>query len=774
VIFLHFVNGQTTVSTAQTLSVPGIKDKVTIRRDERWIPYIEAQNEDDLYFAQGFAMAQDRLWQMDLLRRVARGETAEIFGSTALERDKYWRRYGFAKICEETVNELRPEIKNALINYAKGVNYYISTLGESEWPPEFQILKYKPREWQPADSLVIGKILADALSSTWQSDLIKAAFAKLPKEKFDKLFPVEAPNDVILFGKDQVSQKSDDEKLVNSAKVNQINIENFIKTANIREESLAMVGLYSEKLAASNNWVVSGKRTFDGQPILANDPHLQASAPSIWYLVHLSTPSLRVAGVTLPGSAGVVLGHNNSIAWGATNVGPDVQDLYLETFDQNDKTKYKTPNGLVQAEVIREEIKVRQNPLDPNSLKTEILEITKTRNGVIIYEDKAGKKYALNWTAFNPKNSELEAFFYLNRARNWEDFKNALKTFGGPMQNFIFADTKGNIGWYAASKIPIRKKGDGSFPYDGATDDGKWVGSIPFEELPNLYNPPSGFIVTANQRIIGKNYKYQQLSRAFVSPHRARRIFELLNANPKLTVEAVRDIQYDTFNAMLSNLARSIVKQSAVSPETLKILGGWDGKMNADSRAALLASEIFNVFRRKVLTAALGQELGTMYGFGNDETFYEWLIKEQPQEWLPKEFASYAELYKSCEEETLKNLGANAMTMTYGSRGAIRFSHPLASAPLVGLRFKIDEIPRFGSGLSPNVGNSVSMRLIATPGNWDKTRHTITLGQDGNPQSPHWKDQLEAWKTGHTPVFPFSKSAIEKATKEMVGLTPKN
>jgi penicillin amidase len=225
---------------------------------------------------------------------------------------------------------------------------------------------------------------------------------------------------------------------------------------------------------------------------------------------------------------------------------------------------------------------------------------------------------------------------------------------------------------------------------------------------------------------------------------------------------------------MLSNLARSIVKQSAVSPETLKILGGWDGKMNADSRAALLASEIFNVFRRKVLTAALGQELGTMYGFGNDETFYEWLIKEQPQEWLPKEFASYAELYKSCEEETLKNLGANAMTMTYGSRGAIRFSHPLASAPLVGLRFKIDEIPRFGSGLSPNVGNSVSMRLIATPGDWDKTRHTITLGQNGNPQSPHWKDQLEAWKTGTTPVFPFSKSAIEKATKEMVGLTPKN
>ncbi len=263
------------------------------------------------------------------------------------------------------------------------------------------------------------------------------------------------------------------------------------------------IGFYAEELAESNNWVISGKRTADGKALLANDPHLDATAPGIWYMAHLSTPTMRVSGVTFPGSPGIVLGHNENIAWGATNVGPDVQDLYIETIEGS---KYKTPDGWSELGIRQEKIGVRQNPLKPD-VSIEMLEVQTTRHGPIILE-RSGKKYALKWTASDPSNFEFETFYYLNRARDWDDFKNALKRHGGAMQNFIYADVKGNIGWYAGGKVPLRKTGDGALPYDGSTNDGEWTGFIPFAELPNLYNPPEGFLVTANQRIVGTSYPH--------------------------------------------------------------------------------------------------------------------------------------------------------------------------------------------------------------------------------------------------------------------------
>ncbi|MFN3329682.1 MAG: penicillin acylase family protein, partial [Pyrinomonadaceae bacterium] len=430
------------------LTIEGLKEKVTIRRDGRWIPYIEASNEDDLYFAQGYVMASDRLWQMDLLRRVARGETAEIFGQATLEQDKYWRRFGFVKVVEKSYEILDPMLKRALENYSRGVNAYIQSLDEKSLPLEFKLLQYKPREWKPTDTMLIGKILAEALSTTWKLDLLHANLQKsLPKEKFADVTNIVMKYDVILFGKDTENSLEQ-----TTSKTNQINaqiLELAEKELAIRKESLQMIGFYAEDSAASNNWVISGKRTLDGKPILANDPHLPPTAPGIWYLVHLSTPEMRVAGVTFPGVPGVILGHNEFIAWGATNVGPDVQDLYMEEF--NAEGKYRTPNGWEMPVIRREEIKYRPNPLSPQT-ETQIFEFIETRNGVIILEEQ-GKKYALKWTALNPENQEFETFYHLNRAKNWEDFKAALKKYGGPTQNFVYADTKGNIGWYAAGRI---------------------------------------------------------------------------------------------------------------------------------------------------------------------------------------------------------------------------------------------------------------------------------------------------------------------------------
>ncbi|HEX8370325.1 MAG TPA: penicillin acylase family protein [Pyrinomonadaceae bacterium] len=766
-VFCLFAASVCPAQTApQALTAAGLKESVTVRRDERGIPYIEATGDADLYFAQGFVTAQDRLWQMDVFRRVARGELAEIFGRQILEEDKRWRRFGFAKIVEDGLPSLSPELRAALESYSRGVNAYIATLDDKTLPVEFRILQYKPREWRTTDSMIIGKILADALSSTWQTDLLRGTLQNLPKEKLADLTNNVTPYDVVLFGKDAEVQ-SPRSKVQSQLRITNYELRIADKETEIRRSSLERIGFYAEELAASNNWVISGKRTLDGKPILANDPHLLSSAPNIWYLSHLAAPNVRVSGVTFPGVPGIVLGHNEFIAWGATNVGPDVQDLYREQFDAQNRVK--TPRGWEQAKTRREEIKVRPNPLSP-ATETEVLEVFETRNGVVITEE-AGRKLALKWTALDPKNQEFEAFFALNRARNWEDFKNALRKYGGATQNFVYADVAGNIGWYAAGRIPIRRTGEGELPYDGATDAGDWTGYIPFDELPHLYNPAEGFIVTANQRIVGNSYKYQQVSRDAAPPWRARRIYDLINANPKITMNDVRDIQYDSFNIPLSNMAREIVKVSAL-PEVKQLLGGWDGRMTADSKGAVVANEIRNCLANQIA----GDNL-PVPSYVIRERIVDWAVREKSARWLPKRFAGYADLVNACEKDSLasleKRLGADKEKWVWGNVFQARFQHPLAIAPLIGAQFMTKPVGLNGSGQTPNVGSYVSMRLITSPGNWDATRHVIPLGQSGNPQSPHWKDQFEAWRTGSPQIFPFSKDAVMKASKEIVTLQPK-
>ncbi len=744
----------------EILTNGGLKGSVSVRRDTRSIPYIEASNDADLYFVQGYVTASDRLWQMDLLRRVARGETAEIFGKSTLEEDKRWRRFGFAKIVDDSLVHLSPELRIALDNYVRGVNSYIAMLNDKSLPVEFRILQYKPREWTAADSIVVGKILADALSSTWRNDLLRASLQSLPKDKLADLTNQVTPFDVVLFGKNTSSA----ERGMRNAESLGVGYESLLAKAEeadrVRESSLERIGFYAEDLAASNNWVISGKRTADGKPLLANDPHLRPSAPGIWYLTHLTTPAMRVSGVTFPGVPGIVLGHNESIAWGATNVGPDVQDLYIETFDADGN--YMTPTGMAKSITRREEIKVRSNPLKPET-EIVVLDVVETRNGPVILEE-GGKRYSLKWTARDPKNSEFEAFYFLNRAKDWNGFKNALRTYGGATQNFVYADVKGNIGWYAAGQIPIRKVGDGAFPYDGTTDDGEWTGSIPFDELPNLYNPKEGFIVTANQRIVGTSYKYQQISRDAAAPWRARRIYDLLKDDSKVTMDKVAAIQHDSYNIPLANLAKEIVAASAGSAETLSLLKGWDGRMTPDPKAALIVNEIRNCVGDKIAAANRPAP-----GFVIRERVLDWAIRDRSPRWLPSG-SDYPALMKSCDSEIRvsladpKRLGPDESKWNWGRLSLSRLPHPLAVAPLIGGQFATPQVGLAGSGQTPNVASAVSMRLIASPGNWDTTRHVIPLGQSGDPQSPHYKDQFEAWRTGTPMIFPFSKSAVEAGT----------
>lgn len=789
--------------TSNAIRIKGLKDTVTVRRDERGIPYIEAKNADDLYTAQGYVTASDRLWQMDLYRRLTRGELSEIFGrvsllgSTTVEQDKLHRKYGWHRIAKASVDGMSPQMKAALTAFANGVNAYIDSLDEKTLPPEFQILKYKPRHWTPEDTIVAGKLFPEGLSMTWDTDIMRAGLSDLPKEKLDKLLMEVSEDDVLVVGNDNVKSKavikSETQKISNDILAQAAQINAAVKA------SLQLTGFNIEDNAASNNWVVSGKRTVSGNPLLANDPHLDLTAPSVWYMVNLSMPGMRVAGVTTPGFPGVLLGHNEYIAWGATNLGPDVQDLYLETFDSNNPLKYQTPQGWKDAEVFREEIKVRKG-IATTETESEFFDVTVTRHGPIFLE-KDNKRYALRWTAFDPKANEAEGFFRFNYARNWKDFTDALSTYKGVTFNFVYADVAGNIGYYGAGGIPIRKSGNGSLPYDGAKDEGEWTGYIPLSELPSLYNPPDGMIVTANQRVVGKSYKHY-LNNEWPAPYRAKRIKELLLAKQKHDADSFRDIQADVFNSHLATFAdeilrltdylkykpKTITKDTFVDMpvpydklddgwyKTLTSLVVWDGKITVESKVAPIVAGIRSVFRRKIIEAAVGKERLNSFSWSNESAFFNWLIKAQPKEWLPAEYKDYLSLLQACEKETRENfarrMGADESKWTWGNVNQVRISHPLAAVPLIGGQFAIQPFAMQGSSNVPNVGAAVSMRLIADPNDWDATRQSIQLGESGNPKSPHWKDQMQEWIDAKPRVFPFTKKAVENAAKETLALMP--
>lgn len=774
-------------TAAKANHLNGLHGQVLVRRDARGIPYIEAANNEDLYFAQGYVTASDRLWQMDLLRRVVRGQLCEIFGSTQLAQDQLHRTFGFAKLIDDAAANLPPTAKTALESYAKGVNAYIASRDDKNLPPEFGILQYKPRPWTPADSLAVGKLMFEYLSNTWRIDVMRAAMASLPKEKRDALMPEITALDVLAVGSDRGPKKAHAQpELPESLRPD---AQMLAKLAQLNEEqtTLARLGFpiaTDDSFQASNNWVVSGKRTASGKPLLANDPHLQPAAPGLWYLTELTAPGIHVAGVTFPGAPGITLGHNEHIAWGATNLGPDVQDLYAETFDKEDPKRYLTPAGWRDAEIRHEEIKVRKSFTDP-ATDTQIYDVTVTRHGPIILA-KDGVRYALRWPALDPGSNEFVGLFEANRASNWQEFTTALSHYAGPTQNLVYADTLGHIGYYGAGRIPIRKSGDGSLPYDGSTDDGEWVGWIPFDKLPHVYDPPSGMIVTANQRIAGTDYPFF-LTHYWAQPYRAHRIADLLSKTPKLTSDDFRRIQGDVYSEAGVVFARAAAKTLKNQPgnddklnSDLAQFENWDGRLNADARTAPLVAQMRVAFRQRVLTAAMGPDLVKTFAWPVNEVFIDRVASEQPPQWLPKEFPTYVDLFRACYNEArqtlTRTLGDDESNWLWGNMVKTNFNHPLASIPFVGNQFAIAPMPQNGTtfqlGASVNVGAPVSMRMIADPSAWDKTLLGIPLGQSGLPTSPHWKDQLDDWRNVTPRALPFSKEAVAAATKEMLLLEP--
>jgi penicillin amidase len=530
----------------------------------------------------------------------------------------------------------------------------------------------------------------------------------------------------------------------------------------------------------SNNWVVSGAHTQSGKPLLANDPHLDYSVPSVSYMIHLKAPGLNVSGISLPGMPLVAVGHNQRIAWGMTNTGPDVQDLYVESFDSAAPNKYLHNGAWVDAEVRDEVIKVRRK-------RDYRLTVRVTRHGPII-SHAGNRDLALRWTALEPHtlSALINGASKISLAQNWEQFTAALRDFTGPMQNFVYADMDGNIGYYAAGWVPIRKQGTGAVPMPGSKDDYDWMGYIPFEDLPHSYNPASGIIATANGRVVPDDYPYFITSH-WDAPFRTARIFQLLRAGKNFTVDDMLRIQTDILTLEDKWLAEQLLQasfhhqpQDPDAQYALSLLRHWDGEARMDSAATLVCEVTRQALLERILRPKLGDDLSS-YHWRMSTIFLENVLANNWTRWLPPSDSSFEDtLIKSLEE------GVNQIPSRVGSRShdawkwgntiLLTFYHPLGQGfPLLGRLLNVGAFTQAGTATTVKAATSrhgPSMRMVVDLSNLDHSVQNITLGESGQVFSPYYKDQFDAWYNGRSFPMLFGDAAVEQATVHKLVLGP--
>ncbi|HEY1505289.1 MAG TPA: penicillin acylase family protein, partial [Stellaceae bacterium] len=477
--------------TGGTIVVQGVNAAVTIARDVHGIPTIKAKSDADAAFGLGYVEAQDRLFQMDLMRRAGAGRLSEWFGPAALDTDKSMRTLGLYHAAEAQYPLLSPELRAVFDAYAAGVNAYLAAR-RGALPLEYQVLRVSAEPWKPVDSLIWGKLMDLQLTGNYRQELLRARLAqRLKPEDLAVLYPDYDPQAPVTLGA--------------------LDLDHILP------------GL-PPVLPASNEWVVDGKHSESGKPILANDPHLGFATPGVWYLARIETPEETIAGVTSPGEPMIVIGHNTHIAWGFTTTGGDVEDVFVEKLDPADATHYMTPAGS-EAFTTRDE-KILVKGADPVTLA-----VRSTRHGPVIADPGGGEVLAVEVTWLQGEDRTPQALWDASHAHDWNSFRDAFKNAVAPEQNITYADIDGHIGFIAPAQVPIRAQGDGTAPVPGWTDENEWTGTVPFDGLPQAVDPPSGRFVAANNKIVPDSFPYM-ITKRWELPYRAQRITELLDATP--------------------------------------------------------------------------------------------------------------------------------------------------------------------------------------------------------------------------------------------------
>jgi penicillin G amidase len=679
--------------------------RASAARDALGVPHIKAASLEDALFVQGYVTAQDRLWQMDGLRRLSGGNLAEIVGPGALESDRESRRLRLRRIAEAAYLTMPADNRRNVAAYARGVNYFIETHA-GRLPLEFTLLRYDPRPWSGVDSILIGLHMFRNLTTSWRDEISKRNMLEDgDPAKVNFLFPPRSG---------------------------------------------------SELQPGSNGWVVGGAHTASGHPLLSNDMHLEFSIPGIWYMAHIQAPGVNVSGVTLPGVPGVIVGHNDRIAWGCTNLHYDVQDLYLERF--NDATgQYLFRGKVEQARPERELIQVRDS--DPVQVLNWV-----TRHGPLFIVE-GQDRMALRWTAAEPGIFQFP-FLDIDRARNWQEFTAALARFPGPAQNFVYADVDGNIGYHATGKLPVRRSYPGDVPVDGSSGDFEWDGYIPFEQLPSAYNPPSGLIVTANQNPFPADYPYR-VNGNFASHYRSRQIRSRLAARQGWRAEDMLSVQTDVYSAFSLYLAKSIVaaydRRQARNPDlenTIALLRNWNGQVDQDEAAPLVIVLAYQYLRRAAGESASPAHGGT-YEYQMAPAALETLLRTRPAGWFPDYDLLLLRVLSDAVEEGRRIDGRDVRKWKYGGYLRLTIAHPVGHRlPLVAKYFDIGPVPMSGSSTTvkqTSLRLGPSMRMTADLGDWDRSLLNLPIGQSGQILSRHYKDEWDHYYSGRSYPMQFGK-----------------
>lgn len=746
------------------LKLKGLQGKVTIRYDENMIPHVFADNEHDLYFAQGYITATDRLWQMDIQTRSASGRLSEIVGPKALEVDRYHRRMGMVYGAENSLNAMMkdPRVATMVNAYTEGINTYIHSLWKRDYPIEFKLLDYEPEDWKPINCALLLKLMSETLAGYSDAAGMTNVLKKFGPEVTNDLFPdYPMREDPIIPADTKWDFKAQALPKASAAFINSM-------IAPVQhKERVEGIG--------SNNFAIAGSKTASGYPILANDPHLNLTFPSIWYQMQLSAPGVNVYGVTIPGTPCVIIGYNNHIAWGETNVGADVLDFYNIKFKDSSHSQYwynnKWNNTTKRIEIIK--VRGKWDQVDT---------VFYTHHGPVVYETEAKRPKshadipvgtAVRWIAHD-KSEDILTFYLLNRAKNYADYRAALSFYTAPAQNFIFASADKDIAITVNGKFPLKYKDQGKFILDGTDPDDDWQGWIPAEQNPTAKNPARGFLSSANQSSTDPGYPYY-LNWSFAGYERGKRINDRLAAMHNATIDSLRELQNDTYSiraqdvlpALLSYVAKD--KLNAGQQKALKIIRRWDKHFDANS----IGATIFNTWWVKFYGAVWYDE------FGNDDVLMQpspdrtvkLLVKEPQSKWFDNVKTKAVETctdivtqsFTGTVDSLVKKFGEPGPAWEWGKAKSTYINH-LANLDGFGTgKFIAD-----GTGTTVNAllnGHGPSWRMVVQMGPKVQGYGIFPGGQSGNPGSLYYDDMLKTWQNGELKPLLFLQSATEPSKR---------